>query len=246
MFNLNGKKALVTGSSQGIGKAIAACLAENGCEVWVQASKSLEKAQGVVDEITAKGGCAHACAADLARLDAAQKLYAQTGDADILILNASVQIRKPWQEITPEDFDLQITVNLKQTLLLIQRYAPHMLQQHWGRIVTVGSIQQAKPHKDMLVYAASKDAQFNLVRNLAKQISGGGVTINNMAPGTIVTPRNSAVLEDAAYRAACEQAVPCGRLGKPEDCAAAVLLLCAEEGGYITGENIYCDGGMHL
>ncbi len=243
MFDLTGKKALVTGSTQGIGKAIAKCFAENGAEVFIHGAKSAEKCKAAADSISGKTNIA---IADLANADSAEKLYKQCGDIDILVLNASIQIRKPWNEITIEEFEQQINVNFRASLLLIQKFAPAMLEKGYGRIVLVGSVQQFKPHKDMAVYAASKEAQISLVKNLAKQFGPKGVTVNGLAPGVIVTPRNEDALKDTEYVKSVMAGIPLGYAGEPEDCAAAALLLCSEEGRYITGTDIVVDGGMHL
>lgn len=125
MFDLKGKTALVTGSSQGIGKAIAKCFADYGANVFVHGSASGEKCKMVSDEI---GGNAKIAVADLSLDGCAEKLYEQTGDIDILVLNASVQYRTPWNEITGEEFDRQVRINLKSTLELIQKYAPYGLR----------------------------------------------------------------------------------------------------------------------
>lgn len=242
MFDLNGKKALVTGSTQGIGFAIAKCLSDFGATVYVNGASSQEKTQMAAQQIP---GSIPVCC-DLSSSDCAEKLYAATGDVDILVLNASVQYRKAWDEITDEEFDKQIAVNLKASLKLIQKYVPYMKQQGKGRIVTIGSVQQVRPHKDMLVYAASKAAQCSMVTNLAKQLAPFGITVNNVAPGVIDTPRNSEALSDDAYRRKVLDGIPAGYAGTPEDCAAQVLLLCSDESRYITGENIYIDGGMKL
>lgn len=243
MFDLNGKKVLVTGSSQGIGSAIAEMLAQAGAEVFVHASSSLEKARHVCDGIQ---GLTHPVTGDLSWSDAAESLYGQTGDVDILVLNASVQTRKAWDQMTEEDFHRDMNINLLSTIKLIQKYVPHMKQQNWGRVILVGSIQQCKPHKDMLIYAASKEGQMSLVRNLGKQLAPFGITVNSMSPGTILTPRNEKVLEIEEYRNACVAGIPSGYIGQPRDCAGAVLLLASQEGRYINGIDILCDGGMHL
>ena len=246
MYDLKGKKALITGSSQGIGKAIAKKLASCGALVWVHASRDAAKAQRVADEIIQMGYCARSCTADLLDSHAAQKLFAQTGKIDILVINASVQIRANWMDITPEQFEQQMTVNFKQSLFLAQQYVPAMITQKWGRIVTVGSVQQYKPHEQMLVYAASKQAQLSMVRSLARQLACNNITVNNIAPGTINTPRNESVLSNDVYRKKCMDAIPCGRFGTAEDCAELAVLLCSEESSYLTGCDIPCDGGLHL
>jgi NAD(P)-dependent dehydrogenase (short-subunit alcohol dehydrogenase family) len=137
-------------------------------------------------------------------------------------------------------------VNFKASLKLIQKYAPYMQRQKWGRIITVGSVQQRKPHKDMVVYAATKSAQENMARNLAKQLAPFGITVNNVAPGVIETPRNFDALSDKEYAKQVINGIPAGYAGQPQDCAGLVLLLCSEEGRYMTGEDIYMDGGMKL
>ncbi len=241
MFDLKHKKALVTGATQGIGYAIARCLADAGATVYL-GGQNAEKAKAAMETIP--GSAAAVC--DLALPDCAEQLYAITGDVDILVLNASIQIRKTWDTITDEEFDRQIAVNFKSSVKLIQAYAPYMKQQGWGRIVTIGSVQERKPHKDMLIYAASKAAQTNMVMNLAKQFAPFGITVNNVAPGVIETPRNDEALADEAYRQQVLNGIPSGYAGAPVDCAGQVLLLCSDAGRYITGENIFIDGGMKL
>jgi len=243
MFDLRGKRALVTGSTQGIGKAAAKLLSECGATVIIHGATSMEKCQKAAEEMI---GPVELAVADLSQPDCADKLYEQTGDVDILVLNASVQVRKAWDEITSEEFDKQIDTNLKASLFLIQRYVPHMKKQGWGRIVTVGSVQQYKPHKDMAVYAASKCGQMSLVNNLARQLADDGITINNLSPGVIATPRNEGALSDAEYAKKVMEGIPVGCAGTAEDCAAPILLLCSEEGRYITGTDLIVDGGMHL
>ena len=242
MFDFTGKKVLITGSTQGIGKALAAGFAQYGATVYINGATGMEKVRRVVEELPG----ARPALCDLSRPDCAEVLYGITGDVDILILNASVQIRKAWNEITPEEMERQIAVNFKASVLLIEKYAPAMLEKRWGRIVTVGSVQQAKPHKDMLIYAAMKSAQENMARNLAKQFAPFGVTVNNIAPGVIATPRNSDALADAAYAEKVMASIPAACYGLAEDCSGQVLLLCSEAGRYLTGENIFIDGGMKL
>lgn len=242
MFDLTGKKALVTGSTQGIGFAIAKCLAEYGAKVFVHGASSVEKSKNVEKQIK---NSVSVCV-DLSSEDCAEKLYELTGDVDILVLNASVQVRKPWKEITSDEFDFQMKVNFKSSLELIQKYYDKMQENRWGRIVTVGSVQQYKPHKDMAIYAASKSAQMSLVTNLAKQLAPFGVTINNLSPGVILTPRNEGVLADEEYNRLVLQGIPSGFVGKADDISGAALLLCSDAGRYITGIDLVVDGGMKL
>lgn len=233
----------MTGSTQGIGKAIAAALAERGASVIVHGANDRDKCRMAAEEI---GGVADYAVADLSREDAAAHLYRQTGDVDILVLNASVQSRRPWNRIPAEEFQQQIQVNLRATLELIKLYEPYMAGQRWGRIVTIGSVQQHKPHPQMLIYAATKEAQMSIVKNLAAQLAPWGITVNNLSPGVIATPRNEEALQDGAYREQLLAKVPAGFVGQGEDCAGATLLLCSEEGRYIAGIDLIVDGGMHL
>lgn len=243
MFDLSGKKALITGSTQGIGFAAAKWLTSRGAEVVIHGASGEEKCVRACKQIQGKTKIA---VADLSGETCADNLYSQTGDVDILILNASVQIRRAWEAITPDEFELQIHTNFRASLMLIQKYVGYMKAQRWGRIVTVGSVQEYKPHKDMAVYAASKCAQMSLVCNLAKQLAPYGVTVNNICPGVIATLRNDDALGNPEYAKRVLNGIPMGYAGKAEDCAGAILLLCSEEGRYITGSEIIVDGGMHL
>lgn len=242
MFDLSGKTALVTGSTQGIGFAAAKALAERGAKVFVNGASSFEKCKAASDKIE-NSVPVHV---NLLDENCAEEMYKKTGDVDILVLNASLQYRESWDKVTSEEFDKQMKINFKSSLALIQKYAPHMKKNGWGRIVTVGSVQQYKPHKDMIVYAATKAAQMNMVTNLAKQLAPFGITVNNMSPGVIATPRNYDALADKEYEKQVLAGIPCGFAGKAEDCAGGILLLCSDEGRYITGIDLPIDGGMKL
>ena len=115
-----------------------------------------------------------------------------------------------------------------------------------GRIITIGSVQEAKPHPDMLVYSASKAAQTNMVRSLSLQLAPFGITVNNVAPGVIYTDRNIKALADPAYAEKVTNSIPVGYYGKPEDCTGIVRLLCSDAGRYITGQSIFVDGGKSV
>ena len=235
-------KALVTGSTQGIGLAVALALVNAGHEVTVHCSCDIEKARRVAKEIGAVG----AVVADLSKMDEVDLLPEKTGEVDILVLNASVQFRNPYYGITDEELDTQIHVNFKSTFKLIKAYSASMREKGFGRIITVGSVQQYKPHPDMAIYAATKCAVMSLVSNLAKQLAPFGVTVNNIAPGVIATPRNEAALSDAEYSKKVMAGIPMGFAGEACDIAGSVLLLVGEGGRYITGTDIVVDGGMKL
>lgn len=236
------KRILITGSTQGIGKAIAKAFVKEGYDVIVHGSSSQAKADAACKEI----GAVAAVTADLSRIDQIKGLYEKTGAVDCLILNASVQNKQRWEEIDEQSIDLQFTVNVKSTLMLMQVYYPAMKEKGWGRIVTVGSVNQYRQHPELSMYASTKCAVMSLVKNIAKQVAPFGVTVNNIAPGAIATPRNAAIYEDDEKRRAVEASIPIGRFGQVEDCVGAVLLLCSEAGAYITGSDIVMDGGMRL
>lgn len=240
------KRALVTGSSRGIGRAIAIALAADGYEVVVHCAGGVAKAEETKKMIEEKGGKASILSADLCDSEQTKELTAKMGHIDVLVLNASIQIRKPWMEITLEECYRQLNCNFVSSMQLIQAAVPHMKQQHWGRIITIGSVQEAKPHPDMLIYSSSKAAQTMMARSLSLQLAEDGITVNNVAPGVIYTDRNVDALSDAEYAKKVTASIPVGFYGQPEDCAGIVSLLCSEQGRYITGQSIYVDGGKSV
>lgn len=242
MFDLTGKTALVTGSTQGIGFAIAKCLSERGAKVFVHGATDIKKCQRASEQIK---NSAFVCV-NLLDKDCADKLYEATGDVDILVLNASVQYKRKWDEYSIEEYDNQINCNVKSSYFMIKKYSSAMKEKGWGRIVTIGSVNQYNNHPELSVYGVSKAAQFKMVESIALQLAPFGVTINNVAPGAIDTPRNEEALSDVDFKKKVEKSIPCGYIGKPEDISPAVLLFCSEEGRYITGTELIVDGGMRL
>jgi glucose 1-dehydrogenase len=249
-FDLTGKLALITGSSQGIGKGIALGLAEYGAEVAVHYHTGKSEGQEVVVEIEKTGGKAHLFQADLSRKDAVTKLRKELAGKkllpDILVVNASVQIARDWKKVSDKDFDIQVNTNFRSTLLLFQAFIPEMIKRKWGRILTLGSVQQLKPHPSMIVYAATKSAVENMVRNLALQLADQNVTINNLAPGVIGTPRLDEPVPEVDEEINQRMTTPTHTIGDPLDCATMALLLCSDAGKFITGQSFYVDGGMSL
>lgn len=240
------KKALVTGSSRGIGRALALALAREGCFVNVHYAGNRDKAEEVKREIESFGGRAEVLGADLCDTEKTAFLCERVKDTDILVLNASVQYKKPWQEIGLSECYSQLNCNFVSSMMLIQAVAPHMKEQGFGRIVTIGSVQEVKPHPEMLVYSATKAAQTNMMRSLSLQLAPFGITVNNVAPGVIYTDRNIEALSDPEYAKKVIDSIPVGFYGGPEDCAGIVKLLCSDEGRYITGQNIFVDGGKGI
>ncbi|GAB3986599.1 SDR family oxidoreductase [Spirosoma daeguense] len=250
LLDLTGKNALVTGSSQGIGKAIALALAEFGANVLIHNRKGDKEAKDVVQQVRQMGVNSDVIGIDLLQSGAVDKLYKKAtdlfGSVDILVTNASIQIPENWDDATPEEFDRQVNANWKSTLLLMQRFAPDMAERGWGRILTIGSVQEEKPHPAMIVYAGTKAAVANTVRNLALQLADKGLTINNLSPGVVDTPRINEPVPPMPDRIGDRMNIPVGSAGQPEDIAGMAVLLCSEAGRYVTGQTIFVDGGMSL
>ncbi len=242
----NGKRALITGSSRGIGRAIAVGLAQDGYEILVHCAGNRAKAEETQTIIKNAGGTATVLQADLCNTAETAALAKAMGDVDVLVLNASLQYRRHWDEIPLDEVYAQLNCNFVSSLLLIQAAVPAMKAKGRGHIVTVGSVQEAKPHPDMLIYSASKAAQTNMVRSLALQLAPHGITVNNLAPGVIYTDRNTEALADSVYARQVTDSIPAGYYGVPEDCVGVVRLLCAPAGRYITGQSIYVDGGKSV
>ncbi len=245
LFDLTGRRALVTGSSRGIGRAIALGLAAAGARVLLHGASDSAELHQTAEAIGAGGGAAETLHADLADAAACRALVDRLapGGVDILVLNASFERRLGPGETSDGDFDAMLHVNLRASMILAEGLLPAMEAKGWGRVLLLGSIQEVKPNPAMLVYAASKAAQTNMARNLSRRVAARGVTVNVLAPGAIATDRNRAVLQDASYRARVEAQIPAGRVGTPEDCVGAALLLCSGSGAYINGAVVPVDGG---
>lgn len=236
-FSLAGKRALITGSTQGIGHAIARAFAAHGAEICVHGIEESADVDFYVRADLGVPGGADALA------DAVERRWS---GVDILVLNAALQVRAAWDAIADADMKRQIEANLTASYRLIRRFMPGMRDRGWGRVIAIGSIQEIKEHPEMLIYAATKAAQTSLVRNLARQLAPRGVTVNVLSPGAIATARNHEALADPVYRDAIAAKIPAGRIGDAADCAGAALFLASPAASYVTGTTIRVDGGMHL
>jgi len=227
-FDLTGKIALVTGSTRGIGKAIGDAFEEYGAKVIRHNTKVCDLS-------------------DPAAIDAFFDGLEKEGMLpDILVANASIQAKIPWTEFPMDEAQKEIQVNFLATLRMFQRCYPKMKTQGWGRFIAVGSVNERRPHPEMCVYAATKSAQENLVRGLARQVAKEGITVNNLCPGVFFTDRNKECLADPVYGKKVTDAIPMHGYAMPEDAAGAALLLASDAGRYITGATIMVDGGLSL
>ena len=227
-FDLTGKIALVTGSTRGIGKAIGDAFEEYGAKVIRHNTKVCDLA-------------------DPAAIDAFFDGLEKEGMLpDILVANASIQAKIPWTEFPMDEAQKEIQVNFLATLRMFQRCYPKMKKQGWGRLMAVGSVNERRPHPEMCVYAATKSAQENLVRGLARQVAKEGITVNNLCPGVFFTDRNKECLADPVYGKKVTDAIPMHDYAMPEDAAGAALLLASDAGRYITGATIMVDGGLSI
>jgi NAD(P)-dependent dehydrogenase (short-subunit alcohol dehydrogenase family) len=257
-FSMKGRRALVTGGSLSIGREIALIFAEAGADVALHFAKAAdaafghpEAAQQTVKDIHDRGGRAAAIEADFERAGEGRRTVEEAvkafGGLDVLVVCASVQYRVPFGEVTPEQIERQIRINFVASIELLQAALPGMKERGWGRVLTIGSVNQTTPEPVLSVYAALKSAQHNLSINLAKEYAPFGVTVNNLSPGLVATERNKWRREDADAWAEIEQASsPMRRAGKPSEMAGAALLLCSDAGSFITGADLQATGGRHL
>lgn len=244
MPSLHGRVALVTGSTRGIGRAIARGLAAAGARVMIN---GIEADEGGTVARELGGGYS---AVDVGSPGGPARLLAETraavGAPDILVLCAAVEILETWDTVSDEPMRRQLDVNIVATVKLLQEAVPSMVARGWGRVLAIGSVQEARPSPIHFVYAGTKAAQTNMMKSLAKTLGGKGVTANVLQPGAIETQRNARQLSDPAYRKAVLDRIPAGRFGTPADCAALAVLVCSDEGSYINGAELAVDGGLAL
>lgn len=242
------KTALVTGGSRGIGKSIALQLAEDGHRVAVNYSTNLYAAEAVVSEIRSGGGEAVAVGADVSKEDAVLALVAEVNEAlgpiDILVNNAGVTRDGLLARMRPEDWDRVMEVNVRSVFLCSKAVLRGMLKSRWGRIISIGSVSGLSGNPGQANYAAAKAAIVGFTKSIAKEVGGRGITANVVAPGFVETDMTTE-LGEAAIEAAVS-AASVGRLGKPEDVAAAVSFLAGEGAGFVTGQVIVVDGGLAI
>ena len=247
MAGMDGRVALVTGASQGIGRAVAMELAKAGATV-VLAARNVEKLEAVKAEIVAAGGKAESFALDVSSEESikavGKAVIAQTGPVHILVNNAGVTRDGLAMRMKLADWNEVLTTNLTGAFLLTQAVLPAMLRERWGRIVNITSVVGETGQAGQANYAASKAGLIGLTKSLARELASRAITVNAVAPGYIETAM-TAVLNDEQKNAMLG-VVPLGRPGSDADIAAAVRFLASEEAGYITGHTLDVNGGLYM
>lgn len=245
-MSLNGKTALVTGASRGIGRAIALRLAEDGANVAVIYAGSADKAKAVVNEITALGvnAKAYRCnVADSAAVNETVKAVTNDlGKIDILVNNAGITRDGLMLRMKDEDFDAVLDTNLKGAFNMIRACYSGFIRKKSGRIINISSVSGIMGNAGQANYSASKAGVIGLTKSVARELASRGITCNAVAPGFIQTD----MTENLGDNNLLLNSIPLGRMGKPEDIAAAVAFLASDSAAYITGEVLKVDGGLAI
>ena len=247
---LDGRKALVTGASSGIGKATAIRLAAEGASVCVNYYSDAEAAdaQNVVSQIDPSGARAFAAKADVgSEADVIAMVGATVqrfGGVDLLVNNAGIEKQIPTLDMDVEHWRMVINTNLTGAFLCLRECGKVMVPAKKGVIVNMSSVHEFIPWPGFAHYCASKGGMKLLTQTVAREWAPSGVRVVNVAPGAIATPINNFVLDDAESRHAVEEEIPLGRFGQPEEIAAAVAWVASDQAGYVTGTTMVVDGGM--
>jgi NAD(P)-dependent dehydrogenase (short-subunit alcohol dehydrogenase family) len=246
MKQLDGKVALITGASKGLGKAMALALGEAGAQVAL-VSRDLAQLSAVAVEVRQRGARAEVFQADIAseeqvwRLE--QEVFAKFGKVDILINNAGINIRKPLVEFTLEEWNSVMDTNLTSVFLMCRAFIPHMSGRGYGRIINMTSIMSHVSLPGRTVYSSSKSGLLGLTRALAQELAADGITVVGISPGPFGTEMNTALMNDPVVNAQFTSSIPLGRWGKVEEIGQLALFLCSEDASFITGTDILIDGG---
>ncbi|HLF00265.1 MAG TPA: glucose 1-dehydrogenase [Gaiellaceae bacterium] len=258
MRGLKGKNVLVTGGTSGIGQAIAVRFAEHGANVAInylklpeEAAETEEQVHTCVMRVRQEGVRDVLVGADVSKEDEVERMVAQAieelGGIDVLVNNAGIQISRPSHELSSDDFDKVLAVNLRGSFLCAREAIKHFLaEEKPGSIVNISSVHQLIPKPNYLGYSVSKGGMMNLTRTLALEYAGSGIRVNGVGPGATVTPINRAWIEDPMKREQVTSHIPIPRPGEADEMAGVVAFLASDDAAYITGQTIFVDGGLTL
>lgn len=246
--NLEGRVALVTGASRGIGRAIAIALAEEGATVWVNYAVNAEKAKETLEEIKKSGGDGYLVPFDVSNsgavADSIEKIISQSGKIDILVNNAGITRDGLILRFKEEDWDAVMNVNIKGMFLVTRAVSRYMVKARYGRIINISSVVAQGGHEGQSAYCASKSAVEGFTKSLARELAKRNITVNAVAPGFIETELTAELDEKA--RSVIFQQIPMQRFGTPEEVASVVVWLASESASYITGAVIPVNGGIYM
>jgi glucose 1-dehydrogenase len=255
---IEGKNVLVTGGSSGIGQAIAVRFAEYGANVAInylrqpeEAADTEEQVQACVGKVKREGVKDVLVQGDVSNEDDVVRMVADAveglGGIDVLVNNAGIQISRPTDELSSEDFDRVLAVNLRGAFLCAREAIRHFLAEDKpGSIVNISSVHQLIPKPGYLGYSASKGGMQNLTRTLALEYAGRGIRVNGIGPGATVTPINRAWIDDPEKRRQVEEHIPMQRAGDADEMAGVTAFLASDDAAYITGQTLFVDGGLTL
>ena len=248
-MRLKEKIALVTGSSQGIGRAIVTRFAQEGADVVINYNRTAKGAEEALAEVEAAGRRGLIVQADLGKVEEIRRLINQGvehfGRLDILVNNAGIETHAPFWDVTEADYDKVLNINLKGVFFATQEMVRHLMAaKRAGKIINISSVHEELPFPNFAPYCASKGGVKMLTRDLAVELGPLGININNIAPGAIETPINTKLLNDPQKLNALLSQIPLGRLGQTGDVAGVAVFLASADADYVTGSTYYVDGGL--
>ncbi|MGZ2486619.1 gluconate 5-dehydrogenase [Rhizobium pisi] len=247
LFDLTGRLALITGSSQGIGYALAEGLAQYGAEVIIN-GRTAETVQRAVESLRDQGLSAHAAVFDVTSKDAAAQgiaaIEADIGPLDVLINNAGMQFRTPLEHFPADKWELLLTTNISSVFYVGQAAAQGMIARGQGKIINIASVQSELARPGIAPYTATKGAVRNLTRGMCADWAKHGLQINAIAPGYFKTPLNQALVDNPEFSSWLEKRTPAGRWGNVEELVGAAVFLSGRGSSFINGHTLYVDGGI--
>jgi glucose 1-dehydrogenase len=248
-MRLEAKVALITGAGRGIGRGIAKRFAAEGADLVLNYAHSADAAEELRRQVAAGGRRAITLRADVGQVGQAREMVAeavrQMGRLDVLVNNAGIEKEAPFWEVTEEDYDLVLAVNLKGPFFTTQAFVNHLRQANRpGKVINISSVHEDLPYPNFAAYCAAKGGLRMLTRNLAVELGRFGITVNAIAPGAIRTDINAQMVQDQPRLDALLHQIPLGRLGVPGDVASVAVFLASADADYVTGATYFVDGGL--